>query len=72
MTGSAEADVAARRVDRSPPDPVLRDGLELARFVNPESQSVLVAVDSGAANASDEGVGEEALVRGIDGGLRGE
>ena len=67
----AEADVAARPVDRSPPDPVLRDGLELARFVDSESQSVLIAVDAGAVDASNECGGQATLVGGFDGGLRG-
>ena len=67
----AEPHVAACPVDGPAPDPVLRDGLELARFVDSESQTVLVAVDAGAVDASDECGGQAALVGGFDGGLRG-
>ena len=67
----AEPHVAACPVNGPSPDPVFRDGLELARFVDSESQSVLVAVDAGAVDASDEGGGQSALAGGFDGGLRG-
>ena len=67
----AESRVAARPVHRSPPDPVRRVRLPLAPFADSESQSVPVAVDARALDASDEGGRQSALVRGLDGGLRG-
>ena len=67
----AEAHVAPRAVDGPPPDPVLRDRLSLGRFADSEAQSVLVAVDAGPVNGTDEGCGQSVRVRGFDRGLRG-
>jgi len=49
----------------------LGDGAFREAFGTEEAESVRVAVDAGPVDGSDEGGGESALLRGLDGGLRG-
>ena len=65
---ASEPCVAAGPVDGAAPDPVFRDRLSLARFVDSQSEAVFVAVDPRAVDGSDEGGGEFSL---LVGGLRG-
>ena len=54
----SQADVTANAVDGPAPDPVLGDRLPLARLVDSQSESVVVAVDAGPVRGSDEGGGQ--------------